>query len=153
MLTEPSTEDRQTGVPSESDPRPLNSSSILSVRVTASTAKRTNGYRNLAVRAYLYERVVALAMTDEDEPVQHCTLDEPVDIPAALEAAAIEYLDVDDQRTIVIYQHAILMAVRDRQRKHENLQSNSGKSRRTAFRATRMISSQHSSMNYWQPPI
>lgn len=92
-------------------------------------------------------------MTDEDEPVHHCTLDEPVDIPAALEAAAIEYLDVDDQRTIVIYQHAILMAVRDRQRKHENLQSNSGKSRRTAFRATRMISSQHSSMNYWQPPI
>jgi hypothetical protein len=50
-------------------------------------------------------------MTDEDEPVQYCTLDEPVDIPAALEAAAIEYLDVDDQRTIVIYQHAILMVI------------------------------------------
>ncbi|TKR25143.1 hypothetical protein [Natronomonas salsuginis] len=50
-------------------------------------------------------------MTDEDEPVQDCTLDEPVDIPAALEAAAVEYLDVDDQRTIVIYQHAILMVI------------------------------------------
>jgi len=46
-----------------------------------------------------------------DEPVQYCTLDEPVDIPAALEAAAIEYLDVDDQRTIVIYQQAILMVI------------------------------------------
>ncbi|MFW5950248.1 MAG: hypothetical protein ACOCR6_02735 [archaeon] len=79
--------------------------------MTTSTAKRTNGYRNLAVRAYLYERVVASAMTDEDEPVHHCTMDEPVDIPAALEAAAIEYLDVDDQRTIVIYQHAILMVI------------------------------------------
>ncbi|WP_240471193.1 hypothetical protein [Halorubrum tropicale] len=33
------------------------------------------------------------------------------DIPTALEAAAIEYLDVDDQRTIVIYQHAILMVI------------------------------------------
>lgn len=50
-------------------------------------------------------------MTDEDELVHHCTVDEPVDIPAALEAAAIEYLDVDDQRTIVIYQHAILMVI------------------------------------------
>ena len=50
-------------------------------------------------------------MTDEDESVQHCTLDEPVDIPAALEVAAIEFLDVDDQRTIVIYQQAILMVI------------------------------------------
>jgi len=50
-------------------------------------------------------------MTDEDELVHHCTVDEPVDIPAALEAAAIEYLDVDDQRTIVIYQHAILIVI------------------------------------------
>ena len=50
-------------------------------------------------------------MTDEDELVHHYTVDEPVDIPAALEAAAIEYLDVDDQRTIVIYQHAILMVI------------------------------------------
>jgi hypothetical protein len=50
-------------------------------------------------------------MTDEDEPVQYCTLDEPVNLPTALEAAAVEYLDVDDQRTIVIYQHAILMVI------------------------------------------
>jgi len=41
----------------------------------------------------LYERVVASATTDE--PVQYCTLDEPVDLPAALEAAAIEHLDVE----------------------------------------------------------
>jgi hypothetical protein len=50
-------------------------------------------------------------MTDQDEPVQHCTVDEPVDLRTALEAAAIEYLDVDEQRTIVIYQHAILMVI------------------------------------------
>jgi hypothetical protein len=42
-------------------------------------------------------------MTDEEDPVQHYTLDTAVDIPKALEAAAIEYLDVDDHRTIVIY--------------------------------------------------
>lgn len=61
------------------------------------------------IRIYLYKRVVATAMTDEEEPVQHCTLDTAVDLPNALEAAAIEYLDVDDHRTIVIYQSAILM--------------------------------------------
>jgi hypothetical protein len=61
------------------------------------------------VRVYLYKRVVAAAMTDDEEPVQQCTLDTAVDIPKALEAAAIEYLDVDEHRTIVIYQSAILM--------------------------------------------
>lgn len=45
----------------------------------------------------------------EEEPAQHCTLDTAVDIPNALAAAAIEYLDVDEHRTIVIYQSAILM--------------------------------------------
>jgi hypothetical protein len=50
-------------------------------------------------------------MTGEDEPVQHCTLAEPADLRTALEMAAIEYLDVDDHRTIVIYQQAILMVV------------------------------------------
>ena len=50
-------------------------------------------------------------MTDEDAPVQHCTVNEPVNLPTALKSAAIEYLDVDDQRTIVIYQHAILMVI------------------------------------------
>jgi hypothetical protein len=48
-------------------------------------------------------------MTDDEKPVQQCTLDTAVDIPKALEAAAIEYLDVDEHRTIVIYQSAILM--------------------------------------------
>lgn len=48
-------------------------------------------------------------MADDEVPVQHCTLDTPVDIPNVLEATAIEYLDVDDHRTIVIYQSAVLM--------------------------------------------
>ena len=51
----------------------------------------------------MYKRVVTTVITDEKEPEQHCTLDTAVDIPKALEAAAIEYLDVDDHRTIVIY--------------------------------------------------
>jgi hypothetical protein len=46
---------------------------------------------------------------DENEPVQHCTVDKPADLHTALDTAAIEYLDVDDHRTIVIYQSAILM--------------------------------------------
>ncbi|AEN07798.1 hypothetical protein Halar_0563 (plasmid) [halophilic archaeon DL31] len=50
-------------------------------------------------------------MTDEDEPVQHCTLAEPANLRTALEQAVIEYLDVDENRTIVIYQQAILMIV------------------------------------------
>ena len=47
----------------------------------------------------------------EDEPVRHCTVDGPANIRAALDAAAIEYLDVDDHRTIIIYQSAILMVI------------------------------------------
>ena len=47
----------------------------------------------------------------EDEPVQHCTVDGQANLRAALDAAAIEYLDVDDHRTIVIYQSAILMVI------------------------------------------
>lgn len=50
-------------------------------------------------------------MGDDEEPVQHCRLDTAVDIPTTLETAGIEYLDVDDTRTIVIYQSAILMIV------------------------------------------
>jgi hypothetical protein len=61
------------------------------------------------VRVYLYRQTIVIAMTGDDEPMQHCTLDEPADLPAALEAAAIEYLDVDNHRTIVIYQSAIFM--------------------------------------------
>ncbi|WP_312622035.1 hypothetical protein [Haloarcula sp. 1CSR25-25] len=48
-------------------------------------------------------------MTSEDEPVQHCTLDEPADLRAALEEAAIEFLDVDDDKTVVIYRSAVLI--------------------------------------------
>jgi hypothetical protein len=50
-------------------------------------------------------------MTDEDEPVQHCELAEQVDLLSALEAAAIDHLEVDEHRAIVIYQHAILMVI------------------------------------------
>ena len=48
---------------------------------------------------------------NEDEPVRHCTVDGPANLRAALDAAAIEYLDVDDHRTIIIYQSAILMVI------------------------------------------
>jgi hypothetical protein len=48
-------------------------------------------------------------MTSEDEPVQHCTLDEPADLRAALEEAAIEFLDVDDDKTVVIYRSAVFV--------------------------------------------
>ena len=50
-------------------------------------------------------------MTGGDEPVEHCTLSEPVDLRAALDAAAIEYLDVDEHRTVVIYRQAIMMVI------------------------------------------
>jgi len=50
-------------------------------------------------------------MMTEDEPMQHCTLVKPADLRTALEQAAIEHLDVDENRTIVIYQQAILMIV------------------------------------------
>ncbi|MBX0297076.1 hypothetical protein [Haloarcula nitratireducens] len=47
-------------------------------------------------------------MTDDDPPVRHCTLPEPTDIKDTLERVGIEHLDVDDERTVVIYQQAIL---------------------------------------------
>jgi hypothetical protein len=50
-------------------------------------------------------------MPGEDEPMKHCTLVEPANLWTALEAAAIEYLDVDEHRTIVIYRQAILMVI------------------------------------------
>lgn len=43
--------------------------------------------------------------------MQHCTLAEPADLRTALKMTAIESLDVDDHRTVVIYQQAILMIV------------------------------------------
>lgn len=50
-------------------------------------------------------------MTGDDDPVHHCEVTVPVDIPAALEAAAIEALTVDDHRTVAIFQQAILMLI------------------------------------------
>ncbi|MDL0129916.1 hypothetical protein PNP59_03055 [Halobacterium salinarum] len=50
-------------------------------------------------------------MMGEDEPVQSCKLSESANLRTALEAAAIEFLDVDEHRTIVIYQQAILMVI------------------------------------------
>lgn len=50
-------------------------------------------------------------MTGEDEPTQHYELAEHADLVTALDAAAIEHLEVDDHRTIVIYQSAILMVI------------------------------------------
>lgn len=48
-------------------------------------------------------------MTSEDEPVQHRTLNEPADLRTKLDEAAIEYLEVDDAKTIVIYRSAVLV--------------------------------------------
>lgn len=65
----------------------------------------------LGVRVYLYREVVSTTMGGEDEPVQHCTLGESVDLLEALAAAEIEHLDVDELRTIVIYRQSILMVI------------------------------------------
>jgi len=46
---------------------------------------------------------------DSAEVSRHCVFDSMVDVLAALEAAAIEHLGVDDRRAIVIYQSAIFM--------------------------------------------
>lgn len=50
-------------------------------------------------------------MTDDETPVEHYAVAEAVNLRTALSRAGIEYLDVDEQRTIVIYQQAILMVV------------------------------------------
>lgn len=50
-------------------------------------------------------------MTGDDTPVEHYRLADPADLRTALATAGIEYLDVDEQRTIVIYQQAILMVI------------------------------------------
>ena len=59
----------------------------------------------------MYRRPVVTAMTGDDTPVKHYRLAEPMDLRTALAAAGIEYLDVDEQRTIVIYQQAVLMVI------------------------------------------
>ena len=73
------------------------------------TYARTSNHHD--VWAYLCRGVVSTAMAGEDDPVQHCTLAESVDLLKALAAAEIEHLDVDEHRTIVIYQQAILMVI------------------------------------------
>ncbi|WP_435197668.1 hypothetical protein [Natronomonas sp. EA1] len=50
-------------------------------------------------------------MTGDNEVAQHCTLAEQADLLTALDAAAIEHLEVDEHRTIVIYQSAIIMVI------------------------------------------
>jgi hypothetical protein len=50
-------------------------------------------------------------MTGDETPVEHYALGEPIDLRSALAAAGIDYLALDDQRTIVIYQQAILMLI------------------------------------------
>ncbi|WP_114578377.1 hypothetical protein [Saliphagus sp. LR7] len=48
-------------------------------------------------------------MTGDDENVYHRSLDEPLDLRTALESAGIEFLDIDEDRTVVIYQQAIFI--------------------------------------------
>jgi hypothetical protein len=45
----------------------------------------------------------------EDDPVQRCTMDEPANLRTSLERAGIEFLDIDEQRTVVIFQQAIFI--------------------------------------------
>lgn len=47
-------------------------------------------------------------MTAEDAPIHRCELPEQVDLGAALETASIDHLTVNEGRTIVIYNRAIL---------------------------------------------
>ncbi|MDS0223505.1 hypothetical protein NDI54_19375 [Haloarcula sp. S1AR25-5A] len=54
-------------------------------------------------------RLAITDMTSEDEPVQHCTLHEPANLRATLDETGVEYLDVDNHKTIVIYQSAVLV--------------------------------------------
>jgi hypothetical protein len=46
---------------------------------------------------------------DEDDVVRQYELASVIDLREALTAAAIDFLDVDNERTIVIYQSAIIM--------------------------------------------
>ncbi|WP_135305507.1 hypothetical protein [Haloarcula amylovorans] len=50
-------------------------------------------------------------MPDDEAPVRHCTLPEPTNLREILERAGIEHLDVDEERTVVIYQQAILKVI------------------------------------------
>ncbi|MBX0298245.1 hypothetical protein [Haloarcula nitratireducens] len=48
-------------------------------------------------------------MTADETTVHHGTLPKPTNLRDTLERAGIEYLDVDEERIVVIYQQAILM--------------------------------------------
>jgi hypothetical protein len=47
-------------------------------------------------------------MTDGNERIRRRRLSERADLTAALDAAAIEHIEVNEQRTVVIYRNAIL---------------------------------------------
>lgn len=50
-------------------------------------------------------------MADETGSTVHCEFEQPCNLLAVLDDLGIEYLDVDAERTIAIYQSAILMLV------------------------------------------
>jgi hypothetical protein len=54
-------------------------------------------------------RTVGMNDGDEDDVVRQYELASAIDLREALAAAAIDFLDVDNERTIVIYQSAIIM--------------------------------------------
>jgi hypothetical protein len=54
-------------------------------------------------------RTVGMNDDDEDDVVRQYELASVIDLREALTAAAIDFLDVDNERTIVIYQSAIIM--------------------------------------------
>jgi len=54
-------------------------------------------------------RTVGMKDDDEDDVVRQYELASVIDLREALAAAAIDFLDVDNERTIVIYQSAIIM--------------------------------------------
>jgi hypothetical protein len=54
-------------------------------------------------------RTVGMEADDEDDVVRQYELASVIDLREALTAAAIDFLDVDNERTIVIYQSAIIM--------------------------------------------
>lgn len=52
-------------------------------------------------------------MSEDGKPVRQCDLPEPADLHTAFDEAGIEHLDVDDERTVVIYLSAVLEVIVD----------------------------------------
>ncbi|MFC4989354.1 hypothetical protein [Saliphagus infecundisoli] len=48
-------------------------------------------------------------MTGDDEIVYQRSFEEPLDLRTGLESAGIEFLDIDEDRTVVIHQQAIFI--------------------------------------------